>query len=123
MKPGDRKPIPTVAEVVQRAVALCDPSGRETGMRAFLEAFEDDDRPVTAVEDLAGELLGVARNIDPDRESPAVEMSAASAVWLATNMDQAEDRERVLREAARLVYGDRMPENLRTWVEREVATA
>src|SRR4028119_475537 len=106
VKPGDRNQVPTVAEIVRDAMALTDPAGHDDGVIALYEAFEDDDRPATAVEDLGGELGSTAGGIDPEGDSPAVEMTAAAAFWLATNPAQADDRERTLREGARLVYGN-----------------
>jgi hypothetical protein len=119
VKPGDRQGIPTVAEAVTRAAALCDPSAGDWAVTAMIESFEDDDRPTTAVEDLAGELGSTAEGVDPEGDSPAVAMTAAAAVWLSTNIDSADDRERVLREAARLGFGDGIPANVAAWLEAE----
>jgi hypothetical protein len=116
VRPGDRKPIPTVAEAVERAAAICDPDGHDDAVRALIESFEDDERPVTAVEDLSGELTSVARGIDPEGDSPAAEMTAAAAVWLSTNADQADDRPHVLREAARLHFGGDPPPHVADWL-------
>ena len=43
-------------------------------------------------------------------------MTAAAAFRLATNPDQAGDRERTLREAARLTYGGSKPERIEAWL-------
>jgi hypothetical protein len=122
VKPGDRTGIPTVSEAVSAAVALCDPAGHDDGVLAMLEAFEDDTRPATSVEDLAGELGSTAGGIDPEGDSPAVEMTAATAFWLATNIDQAGDPQRALREAARLSYGDNLPQGIADWLAAQGIT-
>ena len=122
MKPGSRKGIPTVAEAVAKAAALCDLAGHDIGVIAMLEAYEDDARPTTAVEDLAGELGSTAGGVDPEGDSAAVEMTAAVAFWLATNIDQADDRERSLREAARLAYGDGAPAHVEDWLAEQGIT-
>jgi hypothetical protein len=119
MKPAERKRIPTVSEAVASAAVLCDPAGHDTGVIAFIESYEDDDRLSTAVEDLGGELGSVAGGIDPEGDSPAVDMTAATAFWLATNFDRSEDRERALREAARLAFGDGPPERVVEWLAGE----
>ena len=119
MKPGDRQGIPTVAEAVTRAAALCDPAAGDWAVTALLESFEDDDRPATAVEDLVGELGSTVGGVDPEGDSPAAAMTAAVAVWLSTNIDSAGDRERVLREAARLGFGDGVPTDVAEWLEAE----
>ena len=106
MRPGDRTRIPTVAEVVTKAAAITDPDGDDAAVRGLIDSFEDDDRPVTAVGDLAGELTSVEEGIDPEQDSPAAEMTVAAAVWLSTNPDQEHHhhREHVLRESARLHF-------------------
>lgn len=116
MQPGDRKQIPTVAEAVTRAASLCDPAGGDWAVTALLESFEDDDRPATAVDDLVGELGSTVEGVDPEGDSPAAAMTAAAAVWLSTNFDSAEDRERVLREGARLRFGDGVPAHVAGWL-------
>ena len=122
VKPGDRTQVPTVAEVIRDAVALTDPAGHDVGVIAMLEAYEDDDRPTPAVEDLGGVLGSTAGGIDPEGDSPAVEMTAAAAFWLSTNPGQASDRERTLREAARLTYGDSLPARVETWLAEQGIT-
>ena len=116
MKPGDRTKIPTVSEVVRRAVALTDPAGDDVAVRAFEESYEDDDRVATTAEDLGGELQSVAGGIDPEGDSPAVSVAAASAFWLVTNYDQSHERAHVLVEATRLCLGDPPPGGVEEWL-------
>jgi hypothetical protein len=52
MKPGNRETVPTVADVVREAAAICDPGGADAAVTALFESFEDDDRFATAAEDL-----------------------------------------------------------------------
>ena len=49
---------PTVAELVRRAVEVCDPEEHDEALGRFERQFEDDDEPVTAVENLEGRLAG-----------------------------------------------------------------
>ena len=118
MKPGDHERIRTVSEVVREATAICDPNGTETAVTALFEGFEDDDRPATAPEDLAGELLETVDAIDPEGDDPAARAAAAAAVWLATNPAQAGNGngEHVLREGARLVFEGSPPAPLAAWL-------
>jgi hypothetical protein len=116
MKPGSRETIPTVSEVVREAAAICDPEGMETAVTGLFESFEDDDRPSTAAEDLAGELLSTVRGIDPDGDDPAALAAAAAAIWLATNPSQADNGDHVLREGTRLVFEGTPPEPLAEWL-------
>jgi hypothetical protein len=119
MRPGDRKPIWPLSEAVREAAAIVDPAGGDSGVRGLLEAYEDDDRPVTAVEDLEGELRSDADGIDPDRDTPEVAMTCAAALWLATNPDQEGEREHVLREAARLWFDGKPPAYVAQWLDAE----
>ncbi|HEU5252805.1 MAG TPA: hypothetical protein VFU16_05720 [Solirubrobacterales bacterium] len=116
MKPGTRERIPTVSEVVREATAIADPNGTETAVTALYDGFEDDDRPATAAEDLAGELFETVRAIDPEEDEPAAWAAAAAAVWLATNPSQADNGDHVLREGTRLVFEGNPPEPLAEWL-------
>jgi len=114
MRPGNRETIPTVSEVVRDAAAICDPDGGDTAVAALLTSFEDDDRPATASEDLAGELLQTVRGIDGG--DPAALAAAAAAAWIATNPGQADNGNHVLREGVRLVFEGDPPEPLEEWL-------
>jgi hypothetical protein len=117
MRPGNHERIPTVSDAVRDAAAICDPDGAEIGVTALLEAFEDDDRPATAAEDLLGELLSSARGVDQNGEQPAVAATAATAAWLATNPSQADAGDHALREGVRLAFQGQPPEPLRDWLD------
>ena len=117
MKPGSRETIPTVSEVVREAAAICDPEGTETAVTGLFESFEDDDRPTTAVDDLAGELTSTVRGIDPEGDAPAALAAAAAAVWLATNPAQSGNGDHVLREGVRLVFEGQPPPALSDWLQ------
>lgn len=119
MRPGDRHEIPTVSEAVSRAAALCDPDGADGTVTALVASFELDDRPATAVDDLAGVLGSTVGGIDPEGDSPAASVAAAVAFWLAFNPDPGDDRERVLRESVRLGFGDKVPADVAGWLSAE----
>jgi hypothetical protein len=116
MKPGNRETVPTISEIVREATAIVDPEGADTAVLGLFEAFEDDDRPATAAEDLRGELLSSVRGIDPEGDDPAALAAAAAAFWLATNPGQADNGDHVLREGVRLVFEGDPPETLREWL-------
>ena len=117
MEPGSHERIPTVSEAVREATAIADPNGTETAVDALYDSFEDDDRPATAAENLAGELLETVRAIDPEEDEPAAWAAAAGAVWLATNPSQADKGDHVLREGVRLVFDAKPAEPLAKWLE------
>jgi len=79
--------------------------------------FEDDDRPVTTVDDFEETLASVERGIDPDQDTPAAQMTVAAAIWLSTNPDQEHHhREHVLREASRLYFHGEPPADVAEWL-------
>jgi hypothetical protein len=120
MPQGDHNRISTVAEAVRDAAAIVDPGDSDDAVRVLQEIYEDDDRPATAVEDLAGDLIATARGIDPEGDDGAVLAAAAAAAWLAVNPhDQHEDHEgdHVLREGVRLAFGKDVPPQLRAFLE------
>jgi len=119
VRPGDRREVPTVSEAVNKAAAICDPAGEDAAVRGLIDSFEDDDRPVTAVEDLAEQLSSVEEGIDPEALNPAAEMTVAAALWLSTNPDQEHAREHVLRESARLHFHDDPPPHVAEWLRAE----
>src|SRR3954453_2894239 len=117
MRTGDREPIPTVAEAVREAAAICDPNGADAAVRGLIDSFEDDDRPVTAVDDFEDELASVEKGIDPDQDTPAAQMTVAAALWLPTNPDQEPPRgEHVRREPARLYFHGGPPADVAGWL-------
>jgi hypothetical protein len=119
VKPGNRTPIPTVSQVVERATALVAPNGEDAAVDALFEGFEDDDRPVTASEDIASELGRTVDAIDPEDLNPAARVAVAAAVWLATNFEQNNAREHVIREGVRLHFRGRPPEPVAGWLDAE----
>src|SRR6195952_713960 len=111
---------PTVSEAVRDASALVDPGDADGAITALYEIYEDDDRPVTAVEDLVGTLVATAEGIDPEGDDGAVLAAAAAAAWIGVHpRDRNEDREgdHVLREAARMAFGKDAPPQVRTYLE------
>ena len=85
---------PTVSEAVRDGAAIVDPGDADDAIMALYEIYEDDDRPVTAVEDLAGTLVATAEGIDPEGDDGAVLAAAAAAAWVGMNpRDRNEDHE------------------------------
>src|ERR1700753_4077655 len=103
---------PTVSEAVRDAAALIDPGDADDAIAALYEIYEDDDRPVTAVEDLAGTLVATAEGIDPEGDDGALLAAAAAAAWIGMNpRDRNEDHEadHVIREGVRMAFGKEVP--------------
>jgi hypothetical protein len=112
MPQGDHQRTPTVSEAVRDAAAIVDPGDSDDAIMALYEIYEDDDRPVTAVEDLAGTLIATAEGIDPEGDDGALLACAAAAVWIGMHShDRNEEHQadHVLREGARMVFGKEPP--------------
>ena len=103
---------PTVSEAVRDGAAIVDPGDGDDAIMALYEIYEDDDRPVTAVEDLVGTLVATAEGIDPEGDDGAVLAAAAAAAWIGLHpRDRNEDHEagHVLREGVRMAFGKKVP--------------
>jgi hypothetical protein len=87
----DRK-TPSVSDVVRRAVELCDPDDVDQTLGRLEEQFEDDDEPITAVENLEERVAIAVEGADYDAENPAV--AVASAVVLLPRGSSRRGRQR-----------------------------
>jgi hypothetical protein len=98
------RPTPTVAELVRRAVEVCDPEDREQALGRFEEQLEDDDEPITAVENLEERLALAAEGADYEIDDPAVSVATAVVLYLAAKRssgDGIRDPRELIRLAAR----------------------
>lgn len=109
--------VPTVSEVVRRAVALVDPDGADPIVPELELAYEDDDRAAPGLGDsLRDELRGTVEGLDPERTSGAAAAAAAVAFFLSTQPAGGADDAATLRAAVRVAYGGEPPEHLRAWL-------
>jgi hypothetical protein len=109
---------PSLAEVVNRAVEVCDPTGTSPAAADFEERFQDRDEPVTAPEDVELELREAG--VDPEDEDPVAVMTVAVATYLAYRRTElARDREHLLRLAARAEFDGKPPEHVARWLAEQ----
>ena len=109
---------PTLTEVVNRAVQVCDPSGASDAAAEFEERFEDRDEPVTASADVELELREAG--VDPQDEDPVAVMIIAVATYLAHRRDELDsEREQLLRLAARAEFDGHPPEHVARWLAEQ----
>jgi hypothetical protein len=114
---------PTLAEVAHRAVEICDPTGDRPLVGGLLGHLDDRDEPITAVPDVAGAVEEARMRVDPEDDDPAVRMTAAVIVYLAHRRDEMDDdREDVLRLAARAEFDGRPPPEVADWLASEGVT-
>ena len=112
-------PPPTLFQVVHRGVEVADPSG-QFGVGDLLQPVEDADEPVTSHRDIEQDLAELKGRIDPQDEDPAVMMAIAVATYLAFRRDEIDDdRQHLLRLAARAEYDGRPPDNVLGWLEEQ----
>jgi hypothetical protein len=112
--------VPTLSEVVHRAVTVCDPEGGHEGLAQFLERFEDSDEPITGEADIETRIAEAKGTIDPQDEDPALVMAAAVATYLAFRRTElAGDREELLRLAARAEFDGKPPPEVARWLDAE----
>ena len=114
--PTEPEPL-TVAEAVQRAAEVADPSGVDADIGDFVLYLEDADEPITAVGNLSDRLEEARRSVDPEGDLPGVTMTAAVANYLAYRRDQLADLpEDLLRLAARAEFQGQPPEEVADWL-------
>ncbi len=109
--------VPTLSDVVHRAVTACDPAGDNEGLAQFLERFSDSDEPITAEADIEERIAEAKGAIDPQDEDPPVVMAAAVATYLAFRRTELTDeRGELLRLAARAEFDGKPPAPVAEWL-------
>jgi hypothetical protein len=113
--PTEPEPI-TVSEVVHRAVEICEDSTSES-LDELSGKFEDDDRPITAVEDVEAMLDERIGPSDFDDLDAPLAMARAVIAYLAHRRDELDgDRLKLLRLAARAEFDGKPPEHVQQWL-------
>jgi hypothetical protein len=102
---------PSVADIVRRAVDVCDSSGVDADLGRLLERFEDADEPVGDPDSVRGRITDAIEALDPGGLDGALRTAGAVAIYLAYRRDQL-DREAtdLLRLAARAEFDAQPPE-------------
>lgn len=117
--PAEPEPV-TVSQIVHRAIEVTDPDGANDALAELLERFEDDDEPVTAVEDFEEAMsVGVNSVGDPDLD-PELTMAQAVAVYLAHRRDElSENPVELLRLAVRAEFAGHPPATVERWLKAQ----
>ena len=107
----------TLFDVARRAVEVSDPDDVDGRLGDLLAQFEDDDEPVTAVENLEERVAIAVEGVDVEIDDPAVSMAAATILYLAHRRDELHDDPRkILRLAARAEFKGDPPEAVVEWL-------
>lgn len=111
-----RRPI-SLFEVVKRAVDVSDPAGTDPGLGDLLMQFEDDDEPVTGIENLEERVAIAVEGVDVEIDDPAVSMAVAATLYLARRRDELhDDPHKILRLAARAEWKGDPPYAVVDWL-------
>jgi hypothetical protein len=110
---------PSVSDVVRRAVEICDPDDVDQTLGRLEEQFEDDDEPVTAVDNIDERLAIALEGTDYEGDNPAVAVAAAVVRYLAGHLGEVDggaDDENVIRHAVRAQWGRDVPGYVDDWL-------
>lgn len=105
-----------MSELVRRAV---DVSGDDPALGRLEEQLEDDDEPVTAVENLEERLALAAEGADFEAEDPAVAVATAVVLYLASKGGEASydrDPDELVRLAVRAQWHGDPPNYVTDWL-------
>jgi hypothetical protein len=110
----------TVSELVRRAVEVCDPADEDPELARLERQLEDDDTPITAVQNLEERLAIAAEGADYDVDNPAVSVATAIVLYLAAHggrEDYDRDPEELIQLAVRGQWHGHPPEAVADWLE------
>ena len=114
--PTEPQPV-TLFEVAKRAVEVADPDAADQRLSDLLVQFEDDDEPVTAIENLEERVAIAVEGVDVELDDPAVSMATAMILYLAHRRDELYDApNKILRMTARAEWKGDPPYQVRDWL-------
>ena len=115
--PTEPDPI-TLSEVARRATEIVDPNGVDDDVVRVYTQLEDDDRPITTIQNLEEHLAHVEEGADNQGDNPAVAMTIATILYLAHRRDEIEeDGEDILRLTARAEWSGQPPAAIQSWLD------
>jgi len=120
--PTEPDPI-TLSEIARRATEIVDPNGADDGIVHLFTQLEDDDRPITSVQNLEERLALAQEGLADDADNPTIDMAVATIIYLAHRRDELEDDpDDVLRLAARSEWQGKPPAAVQNWLEERGVT-
>ncbi len=114
--PAEPEPI-TLAQIVRRAVEVCDPEGASESLAALLERLEDEDEPAAALGDVEEVMSEAVNSVgDPDID-PELAMTEALVTYLAHRRDElGGEPVELLRLATRAEFDGKPPPVVADWL-------
>jgi hypothetical protein len=120
--PTEPDPI-TLSEIARRATEIVDPNGVDDDVTHFYTQLEDDDRPITTVQNLEERLAFAQEGLETDADNPAIDIAVATVLYLAHRRDELEDDPAdVLRLTARAEWKGHPPAAVQNWLEERGVT-
>jgi hypothetical protein len=105
----DPDPI-SLFDVIRRAVDAADPDGNDPRLGDLLREFEDDDEPVSGVDQLDEVLAEAELDLDVEGDDPGIALAVALARYLAHHRGAlGSDDDRLIAEAVRWQWHDHAP--------------
>jgi hypothetical protein len=115
--PTDPAPI-TLFQVVKRACDVVDPDDEDPIVGDFERAFEDDDEPIRAVDEIEDRVGEVLADLDPATNNGSLSVAAAIVVYLSFRRDELNVApDRLLQLAARAEWKGDPPEAVAEWLD------
>lgn len=111
--------MPTVSDVVRRAVEIADPDDVDPALGELEVQLEDDDEPITAVENFEERLAIALEGTDYEVENPAVAVASAVALYLASHPGDVEgnnDPDDIVRHAVLAQWRGDTPRFVEDWL-------
>ena len=109
---------PSVSDTVRRAVEICDPDDVDPALGHLEEQLEDDDEPITAVENIEERLAWALEGTDYNVENPGVAVAGAIVLYLAQHPNEVDGRDEqgLLERAVRAQWRGDTPEYVTEWL-------
>lgn len=108
---------PTVFDAVKRACDVVDPDDHDALIGEFERAFEDDDEPIRAVDDIEERVGDVLADLDPATNNGSLSVAGAIVVYLAFRRDELNaEPDELVRLAARSEWRGDVPEPVVEWL-------
>ena len=114
--PTEPAPV-TLFQVVKRACDVVDPEDQDVIVGDFERAFEDDDEPIRAVDEIEERVGEVLADLDPATTNGSLSVAGAIVVYLSFRRDELDVApDRLLRLAARAEWKGHPPEAVAEWL-------
>lgn len=110
---------PSVSDAVRRAVEICDPDDADPTLGDLEEQFEDDDEPITAVDNIDERLAIALEGTDYEGENPAVAVAGAVVRYLSEHpgeIDSGANPENTIRHAVEAQWHGDVPQFVENWL-------